>query len=274
MIQGSLNDKPAAIPSAHGGSREMQAKLWGARAEDWASIDHNTALYESALDSLRIRPGDRLLDVGCGTGEFCRRAHGRGASVVGFDATPQFLEIAKRRCPECTFDEGDMEALPYRNAEFDFVTGFNSFQFAANPQTAIYEAKRVAKVGAMVLIATWGRPEQCQAAVYLKAVSDFLPEEPGRPGPFALSEPGALEEMVKKVRLDPEEAKDVECVWEFPDEASLTRKVLSAGPSVMAISIVGEDKVKEAVINAMTPFKTPTGGYRLTNVFRYLVSST
>jgi ubiquinone/menaquinone biosynthesis C-methylase UbiE len=263
------------IPATSSGSRAAQAKLWGARAEDWASQDDtNKPLYESALERLRLRTGDRLLDIGCGTGYFCGLAQEKGATAVGLDATPEFIQIAKERYPNCTFDEGEMETLPYRNAEFDFVTAFNAFQFAANPLTAIYEAKRVTKVGALVLIATWGRMEQCQASAFFKALATLVPPPPGAAGPFALSEPGALESLVQQVRLDPEDSSEVEVVWNFPDEATALKRLLAAGPASRVINEVGEEKVRAAAIEVLTPFRTADGSYRITNVFRYLVSST
>jgi len=251
----------------------MQAALWGARAKDWAELETTAdPIYNAALERLNIREGDKLLDIGCGSGRFCGLAHAKGAKVFGFDATPELLAIAKERNPECTFDEGDMEAVPYRNAEFDFVTAFNSFQFAANPQTAIYEAKRVMKVGGLLLAVIWGKPEQCEARFIFEAMKELAPPPPGARGPFSLSMDGALENLLKEVRLDIIDSKDVDCAWEFPDEGTLTRRILAAGPSTRVINEVGEEKTKEAILKAVEPFKTPEGGYRLKNVYRYVTA--
>jgi SAM-dependent methyltransferase len=273
MIQGSLTDSPAAIPAASTGSREAQAKLWGTHAEAWAATEIIfSAVYESALERLRIRQGDRLLDIGCGAGGFCGLAHAKGASVVGLDATPELLAVAKSRYPECTFDEGEMETLPYRNAEFDFVTAFNSIQFATNPQTAIYEAKRTMKVGGLLLVTVWGPPQQCDSAAFLEELKKLAAPPADARGPFSLSEIGVLEGLIENVRLDIVDAKEVECIFAYPDEDAALNRMLSAGPAARAISEVGEDKVKAAALNSLQPFKTPEGGYRLRNVFRYVVA--
>ncbi len=58
-----------------------------------------------------------------------------------------------------------MESLPYEDGSFDVVTGLNAFQFAADPAHALRAAGRVARRGAPLVIATWGRPEQCEAYV-------------------------------------------------------------------------------------------------------------
>lgn len=274
MVPGSLSDSPAAIPAASTGSRAVQAKLWGARAKDWAELEsiHNP-IYAAALERLKIREGDKLLDIGCGAGGFCGLAHEKGAHVVGLDATPELLQVAKERFPECTFDEGEMETLPYRNAEFDFVTAFNSFQFASNPQTAAYEGKRVMKVGALLLITTWANPEQCEATAYFEALKRLSPPPEGAVGPFALSKPGLVEEMVTKVRLDVEDTMEVDCVWEFANQEAMLRRLMSSGPANRVISEVGEDKVKETLIACLARFATPEGGYRLKNVFRIVVAA-
>ena len=60
--------------------------------------------------------------------------------------------------------------MPYADASFDVITGFNAFQYAASPQAALAEARRVARAGGAIVVATWGLPEDCDAAGRLKAL--------------------------------------------------------------------------------------------------------
>src|SRR5690242_12438894 len=145
------------------GSASVQGKLWGAKARDFATTlePKMVALYESVLDEVEISGGTRLLDVGCGAGLFLRLAAQRGASVTGIDAAAPFVEIARERLPDVDLTVGEMEELPYEDGSFEAITGMNAFQFAADPAHALREAGRVATAGAPVVIATWGRPEQC-----------------------------------------------------------------------------------------------------------------
>jgi SAM-dependent methyltransferase len=183
------------------------------------------------------------------------------------------LEIARKRCPEATFQQGDMESLPYEPNQFHIVTGFNSFQFASSPINALGEVARVGTPGAQVVIATWGPADKCDAAAYLKAVSSLLPPMPvGTPGPFAMSQPGALEALAREARLHPVESHDVECIWDYKDEPTLLRAMLSSGRSVSAINRVGEARTIQGILTALVPYRTPEGGYRLRNVFRYLIA--
>jgi SAM-dependent methyltransferase len=139
------------------GSFTVQGQLRGERAHDFATQEPKvSALYEAVLDELEIGGETRLLDVGCGAGLFLKLAEQRGASVSGLDAASPMIEIARERAPRAELAVGEMEQLPFADRSFDGVTGFNSFQFAANPGSALAEAARVGTADAPVVIATLG----------------------------------------------------------------------------------------------------------------------
>jgi len=256
-------------------SGSQQARLWGQRAADWADFQEATMrpLYEAALKHLGVATGMRLLDVGCGSGLFCRLAAERGVSVCGLDATEPLIAIATRRVPAARFWVGDLEALPFEDGAFDVVTGFNAFQYAAHPSAALAEARRVTRRSATVLIATWGRAEDCEAVEYIKVVNSFLPPPPpGTPGPFALSDEAALRAMAAGAGLAPLEVRDVDVPFAYPDLDSAIRGVLSAGPAVRAIEAAGEAALRVAMTDVLARFRESSGGYRMDNRFRYLIS--
>jgi ubiquinone/menaquinone biosynthesis C-methylase UbiE len=143
---------------ARSGSAEKWGPLWGARAQDWAeNEDQQVPTHEEAIRRVGIAPGQRVLDIGCGTGVFLRLVADRGAQPFGLDASEALLEIARERVPEADLRVGEMELLPYADDSFDLVTGFNAFFFAADLVAALREAGRVAKPGAPVVIQVWGR---------------------------------------------------------------------------------------------------------------------
>ena len=117
------------------GSGAVQGALWGAAAEDWASLmePQGRPLFDAVLARGRFTPGVRVLDVGCGSGSFVQLIAARGCDVTGFDASELLLSVA-RRTPGASFHHGDMEALPFPDERFDIVTGMNSFQYAADPR--------------------------------------------------------------------------------------------------------------------------------------------
>ena len=255
------------------GSAAVQGRLWGARPRDFTLIELSE-LYEAALGELEITGGTRLLDVGCGAGMFLRLAAQRGATVAGIDAAAPFIEIARERVPDADLTVGEMEDLPHPDNSFDVVTGFNAFQFAADPADALREAGRVSRPGAPIVIATWGRRDACEAAAYVAAVGSLLPPPPpGAPGPFALSEPGALESFAARGGLTSGERRNVPCVWSFADEETLLRALKSTGFAVKAIEIAGEAAVTDAVLAAVAPYRTSDGAYRIENVFTYVFAT-
>jgi SAM-dependent methyltransferase len=190
-----------AASTTEGGTAPVQGRLWSARARDWAEVQEATTvlpLFEAIADSLGVGAGTRVLDVGCGAGRFLRLAADRGADVAGLDATAALVAIARERLPGADLREGEMERLPWDDGSFDAVSGINAFQYAARPAAAAAEAARVVRHGGLVAVATWGRPEDCEAAAYLGALGMLLPPPPpGAPGPFALSQPGALASLAR-----------------------------------------------------------------------------
>lgn len=259
------------------GSGSVPGELWGARARDWAEVQEQAQRgeYPPVLEAAGVAAGTRLLDVGCGSGVAAAIARGRGALISGIDAALQAVEIARERVPDGEFRVGEMESLPHDDDSFDVVTGFNSFQYAADPLGAPREARRVTRAGGTVVILTWGNPEICDTAAVLKALASLMPPSPpGAGGPFALSKPGALEDLAGRAGLAPGKADELRTRWEYPDRRTALRGILSAGPAVKAIDAAGEERVATAVIDAIAPFRIAAGGYAFENTWRYLVATT
>ena len=257
-----------------GGATPLGGELWSTRAYDWAELMEPAMrqLYVAILDHLAPAVGTSLLDAGCGAGLFCRLAAARGASVVGLDSAPALLNIARERVASGTFDLGDVGNLPYEDESFDVVTGINSFPYVSSPIAALREAKRVAKPMGKIVVAAWGRADECEAAAYLDAIESVVPSSAGTPGPFALSQAGALESLAKQGGLTPLQVVDVPVEWCFADLDDALDALLSSGPAVRAIQLAGERRVREAVTESIRPFGTARGEYRLENTFRYVIA--
>jgi SAM-dependent methyltransferase len=256
------------------GSATIQGPLWSERADDWARIQEPLMrpTFEAGLGALTITPETRLLDVGCGSGLALRLAADRGAVVSGLDASAALLEYARRRVPAAPLVQGDLEELPFADASFDVVTGFNSFQYAADPVAALAEAVRVLAPGGRVLYLNWAPPEQCEATAYLAAIGTLLPPAPpDAPGPFALSGHDAIVRVFDEAGLDVSTTGDVTVVWSYPDEATALAGLMAAGPIVGAIDHAGEEAVVDATIGFLQPFRSADGDYRITNIFRYAI---
>lgn len=245
---------------------ESNGRLWGARARDWAEVQEGqfAAGYDDVLARAGVGPGTRLLDAGCGAGMAAQRAAARGAVVAGIDAARPLLEIARERVPAGDFRVGDLEDLPFGDAGFDVVTGFNAFQFAGNPVRALAEARRVTVPGGIVAVMTWGRPEGMQAAAVVGALRPLLPAPPpGAPGPFALSDPDRLSAFAAQAGLTPRAVIEGDVLWTYPDEATALRGLCAAGVAIRAAELAGDAAVAAAYAAAIAPFRQPDGGFRI-----------
>ncbi len=256
-------------------SSTVNGRLWGARSRDWSEFQEiqSKPIYEATFQRTGLRAGTHYLDVGCGAGVAAQMAAARDARVVGIDASSEMIANAQLNVPAGDFRVADLEALPFNDNTFDVVTGFNAFQYAANPALALMEAGRVAKVGGWIVVSVWGPPDTMPAASMVKALGPLLPAPPpGAPGPFALSDEATLRAFAAEGGLDPIDVFDVDVKWEYPDEATAIRALNSSGGAVRAIEHSGETAVVEAHRRALAPFRQTGGSFQIAASFRCLMA--
>ena len=114
---------------------------------------------EITLDKIGVAPGDRLLDIACGTGVVARAAReriGPSATIVAVDISSDMLEIARNIEPSVDWREGDAAALPVgSNEQFDVVICHQGLQFVADKGAAAAEMRRVLRRGGRSAVAAW-----------------------------------------------------------------------------------------------------------------------
>jgi ubiquinone/menaquinone biosynthesis C-methylase UbiE len=127
---------------------------------------------EAMIDELVIKPGDRVLDVACGTGIVARLAYERARSqVVGIDLSPPMVALARQIASNIEFREGDATALPLQSNEvFDVVTCHQGFQFFPNRLAAARQMRRALAPGGRAAVATWCNDEEYPFLRALRAV--------------------------------------------------------------------------------------------------------
>jgi SAM-dependent methyltransferase len=258
------------------GTAELQGRLWSARTADWAEFQepYLEPAFRAGLDAVGVGDGTRLLDVGCGAGLALRLAADRGADVRGLDAASGMLEFARRRVPGARLVQGEIQALPFEDETFDAVTGFNSFQYAADPVAALREAKRVTAPGGRVLALVWSPVEMCELAPHLQSLGALMPPPPhGAPGPFALSNRDALEQFFASAGLEVAEVADVMCTFAYPDTTAAFKALSAGGPVVRVAEHAGEDAVRLDIEAFLAQHVRADGSYAIRNPFRYAVST-
>lgn len=111
------------------------------------------------VERLNLKPGMRVLDVACGSGNQSIPAARTGAEVTGVDIAPNLIEQAGEWAAnenlKIRFDEGDAENLPYPDAEFDVVMTMFGAMFAPRPARVAAELLRVCRPGGVIAMANW-----------------------------------------------------------------------------------------------------------------------
>lgn len=136
---------------------------WPERYERWFETEIGKLVkhYEAEMlhELLDPRPGDYLLDVGCGTGVFTESILAQGAEIVGFDLSLPMVSAAAQRFRAHPFYPmvGNMLALPFASGSFDKVFSMTAIEFVVNGQAAVAELERVTKNGGRIVITTLNR---------------------------------------------------------------------------------------------------------------------
>jgi demethylmenaquinone methyltransferase/2-methoxy-6-polyprenyl-1,4-benzoquinol methylase len=114
-----------------------------------------------------VRPGDRVLDACCGTGDLAIAARKRGAAdVVGLDFSAQMLERARRKASEIEWLQGDVLALPFEDASFDSATVGFGIRNVDDLEAGLRELRRVLRDGGHLAILEITTPRGVLAPFY------------------------------------------------------------------------------------------------------------
>ncbi len=114
---------------------------------------------ELTLDEIQLVPGDRLLDVACGTGIVARTARerlGPSARITGIDQSPEMLAVAQRKGPDIDWRQGNAAALPlHEDEQFSAITCQQGLQFFPDKPAAVTQMRRSLVPGGRLAISTW-----------------------------------------------------------------------------------------------------------------------
>jgi SAM-dependent methyltransferase len=219
------------------------------------------------LDAAGVGAGTRVLDLGCGAGEFARLAAERGALVTGVDADRGAVAAAAAAVPAATFLVGDAHDPP--PGPFDVVAAVQLLAHVANPVAVL---RGTARVGATVAMTVWGREQECDVRAFGEALAPWLPPRRSAGGPPPITEPARLRKLVELAGMRIASLDEVNCPFDYPDEDALLGPLLSSGIGRHAMNRAGPAAVRAAVRQRLAEHRLPGGGYRLHNLFRVVVA--
>jgi SAM-dependent methyltransferase len=239
-------------------ANEEQRKFWNsAAAARLLAIrgPHEVALRPfglAALDALHPAPGERALDVGCGTGETTRelaRRVGPAGAVVGVDVAQPFLDVAREESAavaNVSYVLADAQTHPF-GAELDLCYSRFGLMFFDDPAAAFRNLRGALRPGGRLAAVVWGPPASCGwVGLPLRAVRARLPSAVGGntsgAGPFSLSDAPALAKLLADagfadVRVEPL-ALPFRC-GDTADDAA--RFLVRFGPAAAALREAGAE---------------------------------
>ncbi|MFB6081959.1 MAG: class I SAM-dependent methyltransferase [Halanaeroarchaeum sp.] len=163
---------------------------------------------------LELREDDRILDVGCGTGESLRRVAGAERDLHGVDLSPEQLHFARGKpaLSSARLTLGDATRLPYRDDAFDVVMSVGSFPYVPDLDAALSEAYRVSRADGRLFVVG---PKYPEGAIG-RRVADRL---------LQFFEPAAFAERCRRAGWRDVETATVHMDWLFRDAVVATARV-------------------------------------------------
>ena len=205
------------------------------------------------LDRAELRPGQRVLDVACGTGLVtveAGRAVGASGAVVGTDLSDAMVaatrEAAEREgLGNVEAERADAEALPGPDGAFDVALCALGLMYVPDPLQALREIHRVLRPEGRVVAAVWGKRDRCGWAEVFPIV-DRRVKSDVCPMFFHLGAEGALEHAFRKAGFTDVEGERISAVLRYESADDACGAAFAGGPAAMAYARFDEQARSEA----------------------------
>jgi SAM-dependent methyltransferase len=252
------------------------APAWDRLGEDIESLSES--LTRALLDGAAIAPGERVLELGAGTGRLAVRLAelvGRTGCVHASDVAAGMVELINRRTdglPQVTVGEVDAVAIPAADGEYDVVVFRMGLMLVPEPDAALREIRRVLRPGGRLAAAVWGDPghNPWLASVGIAAMSAGLLEAPppvASGGPMSLGDPETLEGRVRAAGFADVRVAVHDFSRHYEAEAHHIEMVRALAPPIAAAIDRATAEQLETMTAAATrltaPYRTEDGGLDL-----------
>lgn len=202
----------------------------------------------------QVTQGQRVLDVGCGTGVVAVTAARRGAKVSGLDLSPELLQRARENAKtagvDIDFTEGDAEALPYPDASFNIVLSQFGHIFAPRPAVAVREMLRVLKLGGRLVFSAW--PPELFGGRQFEFIERYMPppgpEQPASPALWG--DPNVIRERLGSSVANLLFERDTLIMPSLSPQHTRIAQEKTIGPLARLVGSLRNDQAKLAQIRA------------------------
>lgn len=232
--------------------------------------------HAALLDKACFAPGERVLDVACGTGLItfeAARQVGAGGSVVGIDISGEMVLAAERRAGEggfgnVRFQRMDAEALAFAEGSFDTVVCALGLMYMPEPEQALREMQRVLRPGGRLVAAVWGERARCGWSPVFPIVDAEVSSEVC-PMFFQLGQGEALPRLCASLQFTQVSAQRINVSLDYGDAQQACVAAFVGGPAALAWSRFSEqvrERVCERYVEAISGFRHGEG-YRVPGEF-------
>jgi len=232
---------------------------------------HVPALFRQwapqVVETAQISPGERVLDVACGTGVLAREAARHGGAegfVAGVDVNPGMLEVAARRTPGIEWRVAPATSLPYEADSFDAVISQFGLMFFQDPSAALREMMRVLTPGGRVAVAVWASLDESEAYPIEVALLERLAGQPAADAlraPFAFGDPDGLIELFEDAGVSSVAVATRHGRARFPSIRTMVEADLRGWLPVMGVDL--DENVIERILDEaeqdLRQYVTPEG---------------
>lgn len=247
-----------------------EGEYWAAHADEY---DRAVAVHHRALlDAAAVRPTDRVLDIGCGTGQTTRDL-ARGASegiALGVDLSSRMIEEARRRAAaeglaNALFEQGDAQIHPFQSGGFDLAVSRTGAMFFGDQPAAFANIARALRPGGRIALLAWQPAEENEWIreffTALAAGRDLAPPPPGAPGPFALAGADHVHELLTGAGFTGIDLAPLRAEMWFGRTATEAYDFVlgQLGWMLGGLDDAGRDRAKQALRACMTTHETGDG---------------